>query len=233
MIGRMASGDVAFLTDRALERIYNAEEQVTNDAEASVAAGDRRPSVDARDVGVIAGLTLTMLAIRAVRILPAIPFAPGHKLVLLTPFYVVASLMTRGRAGATWVGLTMGVVSFLTGDGKYGVFEILKHVMPGILCDLLVPLLTAGGRRPSRWVWVVTSAFLAAGRFGAIFVVTLLAQPPALAFAFLLPGLAVHVSFGIAAGFIVPAFVRAFEHSFVKGVRPSHSVAKRRNNKQE
>jgi hypothetical protein len=159
-----------------------------------------------------------MLAIRAVKILPAIPFAPGHKLVLLTPIYVLATLMTRGRAGATWVGLTMGVVSFLSGDGKYGVFEILKHVVPGVLCDLFVPLLTAGGRRPGRLEWTVASALIAAGRFAAIFVVTLTAQPPALAFAILLPGLAVHVTFGVLAGWIVPAVVSAFEGSFVKGV---------------
>ena len=112
----------------------------------------------------------------------------------------------------------MGIVSFLTGDGKYGAFEILKHVVPGMLCDLFVPLLTAAGRRPGRLEWIVASALIAAGRFAAIFVVTLTAQPPALAFAILLPGLAVHVTFGVLAGWIVPAVVSAFEGSFVKGV---------------
>ena len=45
-----------------------------------------------RDAGVIVGLSLTMLGIKALKVLPSIPFAPGHKLVLLTPLYVVASL---------------------------------------------------------------------------------------------------------------------------------------------
>ena len=31
-----------------------------------------------------------MLGIKALKLLPGIPFAPGHKLVLLTPLYVVA-----------------------------------------------------------------------------------------------------------------------------------------------
>ena len=33
-------------------------------------------------------------------------------------------------------GLTMGTVAFLLGDGRYGVFEIAKHVSPGVLVDL-------------------------------------------------------------------------------------------------
>ncbi len=72
--------------------------------------------------------------------------------MLLTPLYVVASLKTRTRLGATLTGLVMGSVAFLLGDGRYGIFEILKHVVPGILCDLLVPAITANGRRPARSV---------------------------------------------------------------------------------
>jgi hypothetical protein len=162
-----------------------------------------------------------MLMVRAVKILPAIPFAPGHKLVLLTPLYVLASLMTRGRAGATWVGATMGATSFLLGDGKYGVFEILKHVVPGVLCDLVVPRLTRGGRRPGKLVWAVVSGLVGAGRFAAIFATALVAQPPAVAFAFLLPGLAVHTGFGIVAGLLVPAVLRAFERHLEKGRPPT------------
>ncbi|MBK8936822.1 MAG: hypothetical protein IPM79_04015 [Polyangiaceae bacterium] len=174
----------------------------------------------AYDVAVITGVGLAMLSVKALRILPAIPFAPGHKLVLLTPLYVVASLLTRGRFGATWTGTTMGVVAFLTGDGRYGVFEVLKHVVPGLLCDLLVPVLTRGGRRPGRLMWAITSGFIALGRYAAIFAVTLSAQPPAMAFAFLLPGLAIHAGFGVLAGFVVPPVIAAFEGSLVKGTSP-------------
>ena len=44
-------------------------------------------------------------------------------------------------------------VAFLLGDGRYGIFEILKHVTPGIICDLTVPLLVRGGRQPGPVVW--------------------------------------------------------------------------------
>ncbi len=58
---------------------------------------------------------------------------------------------------------------------------------------------------------------------------TLIAQPPAVAFAFLLPGLAIHVTFGVLAGLIVPAVIRAFEDNAKKGrPEPSNEVKESR-----
>jgi hypothetical protein len=166
-----------------------------------------------RDVAAIAGVSLTMLGIKALKILPSIPFAPGHKLVLLTPLYVVASRMTRSRFGATLTGLTMGTVAFLMGDGKYGIFEILKHVTPGVICDLLVPILTAGRRRPGGLLWSLLGGLIAVGRFATIFAVVFLVQAPAVAWAILVPGLTVHVTFGVASGYVTYHLVRALERS--------------------
>ena len=212
-VKRMAAGDVGPLAERARRQMERAERHATEVGGHSAAL--------ARDVGVIAGMSLTMLGIKAVKILPSLPFAPGHKLVLLTPLYVLASLLTKSRFGATWTGLAMGTVAFLMGDGKYGVFEILKHVIPGLLCDLCVPLLAEGGRRPGKIVWAVVSGVIAAARFAGIFVMTLLAQPPSVAFAFLLPGLSVHVLFGVLAGLIIPAVIRAFDPMLLKGPQAS------------
>jgi len=53
--------------------------------------------------------------------------------------------LTRMRWGATLTGATMGTIAFLMGDGKYGVFEILKHVAPGVVVDLLLPVFRRGG----------------------------------------------------------------------------------------
>lgn len=209
----MSRGDIGPLKSRLERQIHRAEEHAAQEL------GPERASLG-REVGVIAGVSLTMLGIRAVKILPSIPFAPGHKLVLLTPLYVMASLLTKGRWGATFTGLSMGIVSFLLGDGRYGVFEILKHVVPGVLCDLWVPLLVASGRRPGKLAWALVCGVIAAGRYAAIVAVTLLAQPPAVALAFLVPGLSVHVGFGLAAGLVVPALIRAFDSLIVD---PSHS----------
>ena len=201
---RLASGDVGVLVGRLERQIARAEDHVRRQG------GEGGPDA-ARDVAVIAGVTLTMLGIKMLTILPAIPFAPGHKLVVLTPLYIVAGLATRTRFGATATGATMGTVAFLMGDGRYGIFEILKHVTPGVICDLVLPAATAGGRVPGPVFWSLFGGFVAAGRFATIFAIVLLAQAPAIAYAILLPGLAVHVTFGVASGYVSYHLVRAID----------------------
>lgn len=179
-----------------------------------------------REVGIIAGLALTMLGIKALKVLPSIPFAPGHKLVILTPLYVAARLLSRTRFGATLTGLAMGTVAFLLGDGRYGIFEILKHVTPGLLCDFIVPAFLVPPARPADPAalpalpalpasrigalgWSILGGVIAAGRFATIFTVTLAVQAPAVAYAFLVPGMTVHVTFGVLSGYVTHHLVRA------------------------
>lgn len=181
---RMARGDIGPLAERLDRQIGRAETQL----------GGRH------DAAVIAGIALTMLGVRALKILPSIPFAPGHKLVLLTPLYIVAALATRSRFGATLTGLVMGLVAFLLGDGKYGIFEILKHLAPGILCDLFVPLLHR--QRIGGLGWSLFGGFVALGRFATILSVVALVQAPKVAYAMLAPGLLVHSLFGVASGYV-------------------------------
>lgn len=194
-VRRLSRGDVGPIMGRLQRQIADAE------AYAVTALGPSGRAL-AGDIGVIAGVSLTMLGIKALKVLPSIPFAPGHKGVILLPLYVVAARLTRTRLGATLTGLTMGAVAFLMGDGRYGVFEIVKHVAPGVFCDALVPLLLAGGRRPGPVVWSLFGALLAIARFGTIFCITLLVQAPKVAYAFLLPGLTIHTVFGVASGYV-------------------------------
>jgi hypothetical protein len=204
---QLRQGDVAPLVARLERHIERAEQHLA----AQHGLGRSRGWI--RDVAAIAGVSLTMLGVKALKILPSIPFAPGHKLVVLTPLYVVASLQTRHRLGATLTGLTMGSVAFLLGDGKYGVFEILKHVAPGLLCDLCVPLLVAGGRQPGRLAWALLGGVVAAGRFATIVAMVLLLQAPRIAYAILLPGLVVHVGFGMLSGLVSFHLWRAIDRS--------------------
>jgi hypothetical protein len=204
-VSRLRRGDVAPIVGRIERHIARTERHLTEH-------GDGIAPAKIRDLAVIAGLSLTMLGVRALKILPAIPFAPGHKLVILTPLYIVASLLTRGRFGATLTGLTMGTVAFLMGDGRYGVFEIAKHVAPGILCDLGVPLLHMAGRAPGAVVWSLFGGVVAAGRFATIFMTTLLVQAPSVAFAILVPGLVVHVTFGLVSGYVTWHIVKSLGH---------------------
>ncbi|WP_394820632.1 hypothetical protein [Pendulispora albinea] len=194
-IGR---GDVGPIAERIERQIRRVEEHAPRTKK-----GDG-------DVAVIAGIALTMLGIKALKILPSIPFAPGHKLVILTPLYIAATVLSRSRFGATMTGLTMGTVAFLLGDGRYGVFEIIKHVTPGILCDALVPLVMRA-REPGRLVWSILGGAIGAGRFATIFIVTLTVQAPAVAYAMLVPGFLVHTSFGVLSGYVSFHLVAALE----------------------
>jgi hypothetical protein len=132
-------------------------------------------------------------------------------MIVLLPLYVVAARLTRSRLGATYTGLTMGTVAFLMGDGRYGIFEILKHLTPGVLCDLLLPLMTAGRRMPGRLAWSLFGSVVGIGRFATVFAIVLVAQPPAVAYAILLPGLLTDVVFGFLSGYVTFHVVRAMD----------------------
>jgi hypothetical protein len=71
-----------------------------------------------------------------VKILPGLPFASGHKTILLFPLYVLASRLSHSRWGATSAGSITGVIGLLQGDGRFGALEIFKHIAPGIVIDL-------------------------------------------------------------------------------------------------
>jgi hypothetical protein len=47
------------------------------------------------------------------------------------------------------------------------------------------------------------------GRFATIFTVTLAVQPPAVAWAFLVPGLIIHTTFGVLSGLVSSPLIRA------------------------
>ncbi|MGQ0504840.1 MAG: hypothetical protein ACT4TC_05930 [Myxococcaceae bacterium] len=201
---RLSRGDVSPIAARLNQHIDNAQAHLDANAELN----DPPSSARSRDIAVIAGATVSMLGIRALKILPSIPFAPGHKLVLLTPLYIVAALKTRTRLGGSLTGLTMGTVAFLMGDGKYGIFELVKHVAPGVICDLFLPLF---GDKLGAVGWSLFGGFIALGRFATLFVVTLLLQAPGVAYALLLPGLTVHVTFGVLSGYVTHHLVRAMQ----------------------
>lgn len=204
---RLARGDVAVLVRRIERSIERAEDYVYEESEP--VAG--RAKNTTRDIAVVAGLALAMLGVKALKVLPSIPFAPGHKMILVTPLYVVAALKTHSRFGATLTGLVMGTVAFLLGDGRYGVFEIPKHVLPGLVCDLLVFVLAKKEQAPGKAVWTGLGLAMGLARFAAnpYFVITLFVRPPAVAWAILVPALVVFSTFGVLSGFIGSPLMRA------------------------
>ncbi len=195
---RLARGDVSIIADSLRRNVARAEEH------AAAAGGDREM---ARDVAIIAGIALTMIGIKMLKLLPGIPFAPGHKGVILIPLYITAGFMTRSRTGSTLTGLTMGTVAFLLGDGRYGVFEIAKHVAPGIVVDLFGPLVQRKTRGPLAWS--LFGLVIALGRYATVTVIAFAVQAPAVVYAVLIPGLIVHAIFGVLSGLVTAPLVRS------------------------
>ncbi len=238
-IKRLARGDVSVLVDQLFRHVDRVEDHVaktlespTEDAHvASDAAPDSSPetSLDntgtaptqtsrdlARDVAVISGIALTMLGIKALKLLPGLPFAPGHKGVILIPLFIDAGFMTRSRFGATITGCTMGTVAFLLGDGRYGIFEIAKHITPGLLVDLFMPFmrsLRGRGRSVQALAWPIFGIVIALGRFATVTAIALTVQAPALVYALLLPGLAIHGLFGALSGLVAVPLLAALDRA--------------------
>ena len=62
------------------------------------------------DIGIVTGIALCMASVKVLKLLPGLPFAPGHKALLLFPLYVLASRLTHSRWGGTAAGSIMGVI---------------------------------------------------------------------------------------------------------------------------
>ena len=137
------------------------------------------------------------MGLKALQVLPGLPVAPGHKNLLIVPFFLLASALTHGRFGGLWTGLTTGLVSVMLGYGKYGILEVAHFAVPGLMADLLLPLTH---RRGPRWLrlgeFAVVGALMGAGRFAANFLVIVLAGAPWTAFVIYLPMLGSQVAFG-------------------------------------
>jgi hypothetical protein len=202
---QLAAGDIRPIVGELEERLRTAREQVARRGEVGASG------VSARDLGVVAGMATAMLALKILKVLPGIPFAPGHKTVLLIPLYILAGALTTMRWGATLTGATMGTVAFLMGDGRYGVFEILKHIAPGVVVDLLLPFLLRGGRRPGVLAWCLFGLLVACGRFATVVAITLAVAAPGEMYVLLAVPAVVHLVFGTLSGFVTYHVVRVVE----------------------
>jgi len=190
-------------------------ETIVSPVERAVAAAEEKiatenpdlPRSVARDAAVIAGVTAVMMSMKMIKTLPGLPFAPGHKNAVLMPLYVLGGEMTSSRLGSTACGLTMGIVSLMFGDGRYGVFELLKHLAPGLLVDALHPIVRRTGG--SVGVYVAFGVVLSAGRFAADVGVAVLLGAPKAFYAYIGSAGVTHLIAGGLSGFISAPLVAA------------------------
>ena len=173
------------------------------------AGGGKTDAKMLNDVAVISGLCLLMLTTKLLKILPGIPFAPGFKIMFLVPLYILAAELTHTKFASTITGTTVGVISFLFGDGRFGIFEIAKHITPGIVVDLTAPLTRRWMAKPSVIVFMILGATCALARITTMLLVTLFIEAPPIFYAILIPTSASQVFFGTLSGFVTYYLVKS------------------------
>lgn len=200
VLRQILRGDIGAFADVVRQNIALAESQAASDVDPRVGGQF------AHDVAVIAGIALCMASLKMFKILPGLPFASGHKTLLLFPLYVLAARLTQSRWGATAAGSIMGVIGFLQGDGRFGVLEIFKHVAPGLVIDIGEPLV----RRWPPWAlgYCVLGLFAAIARTATEFVVVLLLGARAEIYLFPAVKLVPNLIAGVLSGFVSVVVLR-------------------------
>lgn len=133
------------------------------------------PAPAVRDASLVLMSALAIMSVRFLQVLPGLPIAPGHKNLLIVPLYLFVAVTTRSRFGATQCGLAIGLLSFLFGQGRFGVFEVVQWLLPGLAADLMAPVLrrVRGGL---RWpAFALAGMVLGICRFSAGLLMILLA----------------------------------------------------------
>ena len=207
-VKRLLRGDIGEFVQTIRTNIESAGERADHES-------DRRlgPQL-VHDIRIVTGIALCMASVKVLKLLPGLPFAPGHKALLLFPLYVLASRLTHSRWGGTAAGSIMGVVGFLLGDGRFGVLEILKHVAPGLVIDLASPVVQ---RLPaSTLVYCFLGLAAAGGRITTELVLVLLLGARAEVYLFPAAVLLPNLLAGFLSGFVTIFVLRAFERSDTK-----------------
>ena len=176
--------------------------------------GSDNPRVDpnfARDVAVVTGVALCMSSIKMLKFLPGLPFASGHKTLVIFPLYVLASRLTHSNWGGTAAGSLMGFIGFLQGDGRFGVLEVLKHIAPGVAIDLAEPVV----RRWPSWALGYCFLGLLAGiaRTATELLLVVALGARAEIYLFVAARLVPNILFGFLSGFLTVFVLRALASS--------------------
>jgi len=193
VLRRVLRGDVGFLVNLMQENVARARGRAE-------AYGLKPEAVS--DLAVVTGLGVLSMTLRFLKVMPGLPVAPGHKGIILLPLYIVAYDLTRSRWGATRLGVVIGVTSFLAGEGKFGIFEIVRHIAPGVFVDVVMPLARLLKPHPGPFLYALVGAGAAVTRLSTLLLVAYFVGAPSVFYAFLLPMVLSNTGFGLLSGFV-------------------------------
>jgi hypothetical protein len=213
IVKRLLRGDIGGLV-QAIER------NIRIASERSIQKGAPQLSVQmAHDVAVISGIALCMASLKILKFLPGVPFASGHKGLLLIPLYILAARLTYSRWGGTVAGAIMGLIGFLQGDGRFGILEVLKHVAPGVVVDLADPLMRRLTNRAFSYCLLGLAAAVA--RTTTEFIVIFFLGARVEVYLFPAARLVPNLVAGFLSGFVTFFLLRAFKTSLSSAEKES------------
>jgi hypothetical protein len=203
VLKQLLRGDVAAFVQSVRGDVEIAGAQIAG------AHGHKLSARMAHDVATVSGIALTMATLKIFKLLPGIPFASGHKAVLLFPLYILASRLTYSRWGGTAAGSVMGVIGFLQGDGRFGILEMLKHLAPGLVIDLAEPWV----RRLPAWAlgYCLLGIAAAIARTSTEFLLVAMLGARAEIYIFPMVKLVPNLVAGFLSGFMTMVVLRAFD----------------------
>ena len=149
-----------------------------------------------KDILVILTVVVAIMSLKFLQLMPGLPIAPGHKNLLVIPLIILASLSTHMKNGGLAAGFATGIVSFLMGFGKFGIFEVFHFALPGLVSDWLYPLIK---NNQGNWLIVklaIIGAILGFTRFVANILILLLVGTPQIALIVMTPMLISQIVFG-------------------------------------
>jgi hypothetical protein len=178
------------LVDQLIEKNIQSSEQLLISNYPDLLKSQRQ------NILVILSVVVAIMSLKFLQMMPGLPIAPGHKNLLVIPLLVLASIATPMKHGGLAAGFATGIVSFLMGFGKFGLFEILHFAVPGLVSDWLSPFIKESKGKFLFLKLVVLGAVLGFSRFIANISILFLAGAPKLALAFMLPMLISQMLFG-------------------------------------
>ncbi|MGB0882635.1 MAG: hypothetical protein ACPGSO_06745, partial [Vicingaceae bacterium] len=157
------------------------------------------------DVAIISAFSLIVTLIRFMKITPGFPIAPGHKNVLIIPFFILASRLTNKRFAGTSIGFLSGIIHFMSGFGKYGPLGILQFALLGLIVDLFMLLFKKSN---SIIVFCIIGAIAGFTRVSAEIGLAWLLRMPVEYYLFYLPYVASQCLFGAASGIVTKYLIK-------------------------
>ncbi len=157
------------------------------------------------DVAIISAFSLIVTLIRFMKITPGFPIAPGHKNVLIIPFFILASRLTNKRFAGTSIGFLSGIIHFMSGFGKYGPLGILQFALLGLIVDLFMLLFKKSN---SIIVFCLIGAIAGFTRVSAEIGLAWLLRMPVEYYLFYLPYVASQCLFGAASGIVTKYLIK-------------------------